>query len=79
MIAIGSSTGGVESLLKVFSRLPSDLPPIVMTQHIPYGFSNSFALRLNDHSAVEVCEAKRWADFRIWTCLFSTWKYAFNY
>lgn len=58
VIAIGSSTGGVESLLKVFSRLPSDLPPIVMTQHIPYGFSNSFALRLNDHSAVEVCEAK---------------------
>lgn len=58
LIAIGSSTGGVESLLKVFKRLPSGLPPILITQHIPYGFSNSFAHRLNDNSEVEVCEAK---------------------
>jgi two-component system, chemotaxis family, protein-glutamate methylesterase/glutaminase len=58
LIAIGSSTGGVESLLKVFRELPGDLPPILITQHIPYGFSNSFAQRLNDSSEVEVCEAK---------------------
>ena len=58
VIAIGSSSGGVESLLKVFRRLTDDLPPIVITQHIPYGFSSSFAQRLNDHSAVSVCEAK---------------------
>lgn len=58
LIAIGSSTGGVESLLRVFKRLPSELPPILITQHIPYGFSNSFAHRLNDNSEVEVCEAK---------------------
>ncbi|RXI24980.1 protein-glutamate methylesterase/protein-glutamine glutaminase [Aliarcobacter trophiarum] len=57
LIAIGSSTGGVESLLKVFSKLPNNLPPIVMTQHIPYGFSSSFAQRLNDYSEVNVCEA----------------------
>ncbi len=58
LIAIGSSTGGVESLLRVFRKLPGDLPPILITQHIPYGFSNSFAHRLNDNSDVEVCEAK---------------------
>lgn len=58
VIAIGSSTGGVESLLKVFKKLPSGLPPIVITQHIPYGFSNSFAHRLNDNSEVIVAEAK---------------------
>ena len=58
LIAIGSSTGGVESLLRVFRKLPGDLPPILITQHIPYGFSNSFAHRLNDNSEVEVCEAK---------------------
>lgn len=58
LIAIGSSTGGVESLLRVFKRLPSNLPPILITQHIPYGFSNSFAHRLNDNSDVIVCEAK---------------------
>jgi two-component system chemotaxis response regulator CheB len=56
IIGIGSSTGGVESLLKVFESLPSDLPPIVITQHIPYGFSTSFAARLNEHSQVDVCE-----------------------
>ncbi len=58
IIAIGSSTGGVESLLRVFKKLPNDLPPILITQHIPYGFSNSFAQRLNDNSEVDVCEAK---------------------
>lgn len=56
IIAIGSSTGGVESLLKVFKKLPAGLPPIVITQHIPYGFSSSFAQRLDDHSAVNVKE-----------------------
>ncbi len=58
VIAIGSSTGGVESLLRVFKDLTGDLPPIVITQHIPYGFSKSFADRLNDNSALNVCEAK---------------------
>jgi len=58
IIGIGSSTGGVESLLTVFKKLPSNLPPIVMTQHIPYGFSSSFAHRLNDHSNVIVSEVK---------------------
>ena len=59
IIAIGSSTGGVESLLKIFQKLPSGLPPIVITQHIPYGFSGSFAKRLNDHSDVFVSEVEK--------------------
>jgi two-component system chemotaxis response regulator CheB len=58
VIGIGSSTGGVESLLTVFKELKAGLPPIIITQHIPYGFSSSFAQRLNDHSSVNVCEAK---------------------
>ena len=58
IIGIGSSTGGVESLLTVFKNLPSNLPPIVITQHIPYGFSSSFAQRLNDHSEVIVSEVQ---------------------
>ncbi|MEA2017745.1 MAG: chemotaxis-specific protein-glutamate methyltransferase CheB [Campylobacterota bacterium] len=58
IIGIGSSTGGVESLLTVFKKLPSNLPPIVITQHIPYGFSSSFAQRLNDYSNVLVSEVK---------------------
>jgi len=59
IIGIGSSTGGVESLLQVFKKLPDGLPPIVMTQHIPYGFSSSFAQRLNDHSSVNVVEVEQ--------------------
>jgi two-component system chemotaxis response regulator CheB len=58
IIGIGSSTGGVESLLTVFKSLPSGLPPIVITQHIPYGFSSSFAQRLDDHSNVNVIEVQ---------------------
>ena len=58
IICIGSSTGGVESLLKVFQNLPSGLPPIVITQHIPYGFSSSFAQRLNSYSDVFVSEVQ---------------------
>ncbi|MEA3499343.1 MAG: chemotaxis-specific protein-glutamate methyltransferase CheB [Campylobacterota bacterium] len=58
IIGIGSSTGGVESLLTIFKKLPSGLPPIVITQHIPYGFSSSFAQRLNDHSDVNVSEVQ---------------------
>jgi len=58
VIGIGSSTGGVESLLKVFKKLPPDLPPIIITQHIPYGFSKSFAMRLNNESRVKVKEAQ---------------------
>jgi two-component system chemotaxis response regulator CheB len=58
IIGIGSSTGGVESLIKVFSSLPDDLPPIVITQHIPYGFSGSFAQRLNSLSKVDVSEVE---------------------
>jgi len=58
IIGIGSSTGGIEALLRIFKNLPKDLPPIIISQHIPYGFSNSFAQRLNDNSQVTVKEAK---------------------
>lgn len=57
MIAIGSSTGGVEALREVFIRLPANVPPIVITQHMPASFTGSFAARLNSLSQVEVCEA----------------------
>jgi two-component system chemotaxis response regulator CheB len=58
VIAIGSSTGGVEALLTIFKELPDNLPPIVITQHIPYGFSSSFAKRLNQESKVNVKEVQ---------------------
>lgn len=57
MVAIGSSTGGVEALLTVLSRYPANCPPTVVTQHMPAAFTKSFADRLNRASAAEVSEA----------------------
>jgi len=58
IIAIGSSTGGVEALRDIFMTLPANCPPIVMTQHMPEQFTPSFAARLNSLSQVNVAEAK---------------------
>lgn len=57
LVAIGSSTGGVEALRDIILALPADSPPIVITQHIPPKFSASFAERLDSLAAVRVKEA----------------------
>lgn len=57
LVAIGSSTGGVEALRDIVLALPADAPPVVCTQHIPPKFSASFADRLNGLAAVRVKEA----------------------
>jgi two-component system chemotaxis response regulator CheB len=58
LVAIGSSTGGTEAVCDVLSCLPKNIPPIVITQHIPAVFSAAFAKRLNDFCPFEVREAK---------------------
>src|SRR5690606_38763503 len=58
IVAIGSSTGGVEALKEVITILPPDSPPILITQHMPPRFTGSFAARLDSLSAVTVTEAK---------------------
>lgn len=57
LIAIGSSTGGVEAIKEVVCRLPADTPPIVIVQHMPPKFTSSFAARLNNICAMQVHEA----------------------
>jgi two-component system, chemotaxis family, protein-glutamate methylesterase/glutaminase len=57
VIAIGASTGGVETLMEIFSHLQPPLPPILIALHIPFGFSGSFAERLNRLSPLNVQEA----------------------
>jgi len=57
LVAIGASTGGTEAIRGVLTHVPADFPAIVMVQHMPVGFTNSFAERLNELSAVEVMEA----------------------
>jgi len=57
IIAIGASTGGTVALTEVITKLPRDIPGIVIVQHMPAGFTASFAERLNELSQVEVLEA----------------------
>lgn len=64
LIAIGASTGGVEALTAVVSALPLDAPGIVIVQHMPARFINSFARRLNSASAMTVREAVNGAVVR---------------
>lgn len=58
VVAIGSSTGGTEALRAVLTALPAQSPGIIMTQHMPEGFTASFAERLNSLCEIEVREAK---------------------
>lgn len=57
IIAIGASTGGTEATLSVLKQLPADCPGIVITQHMPEGFTKMYAERLNRICAMEVREA----------------------
>ena len=47
VVAIGASTGGVQALASILPDLVSNHSPIVITQHMPAGFTTSFARRLN--------------------------------
>lgn len=59
IIAIGSSTGGPNALRFLFSNIPWNInAPIVIAQHMPKEFTESFAERLNDVSEMNVVEAK---------------------
>ncbi len=59
IVAIASSTGGPKALQEVIPRLPENLnAPIMLVQHMPKGFTQSLASRLNELSRVSVTEAK---------------------
>lgn len=57
VIAIGASTGGTEAIKEVLVQMPADSPAIVITQHMPPGFTTSFAARLNGLCQITVKEA----------------------
>jgi two-component system, chemotaxis family, protein-glutamate methylesterase/glutaminase len=57
IVAIGASTGGVEALREVLCGLPADSPAVVVTQHMPAGFTTRFAERLDSLAQVTVAEA----------------------
>jgi len=57
ILAIGSSTGGVEALMTILAAFPANCPPTVITQHMPATFTKSFAARLDRISGATVAEA----------------------
>ncbi|MDP2143625.1 MAG: chemotaxis response regulator protein-glutamate methylesterase [Gallionella sp.] len=58
LIIIGASTGGTEAIKEVLTRLPADVPGILVTQHMPENFTKSFADRLNSLCKISVKEAE---------------------
>lgn len=57
LICVGASTGGTEAIKEVLIKMPADSPAIVITQHMPPGFTTSFAARLNSLCQITVQEA----------------------
>ncbi len=57
LIFIGASTGGTEAIKEILVHMPADTPAIVITQHMPPGFTTSFAARLNSLCQITVKEA----------------------
>lgn len=58
LIAIGASTGGTEAIREVLEPLPADTPGILVAQHMPPGFTKSFAQRLDSLCRIRVKEAE---------------------
>ncbi len=58
VIVIGASTGGTVAIEQILNRLPADAPPIVIVQHMPALFTNSFARRVDSLTAMNILEAQ---------------------
>jgi len=58
IVAIGASTGGPQALTYILTRLPQNIPPILIVQHMPEGFTGPFAERLDRMCKFEVKEAE---------------------
>jgi two-component system, chemotaxis family, protein-glutamate methylesterase/glutaminase len=58
LIIIGASTGGTEAIKEFLVQLPPDCPGILITQHMPEGFTRSFANRLDKLCKISVKEAE---------------------
>ncbi len=58
VVALGASTGGTEALEQVIKGFPSDMPPVIVVQHMPAGFTKLYSERLDRCCKVDVKEAE---------------------
>lgn len=58
LILLGASTGGTEAIKEVLTQLPPTSPPVVIVQHMPAGFTASFARRLDGICRITVKEGE---------------------
>ena len=58
IVAIGASTGGTEAIFSVVQNFGTDIPGVVIVQHMPPGFTNMYAKRLDNQCRVIVKEAE---------------------
>ena len=58
IVAIGASTGGTEAIFEVAKEFGTDIPGVVVVQHMPPGFTAMYAKRLNDQCRIQVKEAE---------------------
>ena len=58
IIFIGASTGGTEATREVLQHLPADCPAVMITQHMPPGFTKNYAARLDGQCRMSVKEAE---------------------
>jgi len=58
LLIVGASTGGTEAIREVLTPLPPDAPAVLIAQHMPPGFTKSFAQRLNGLCRITVKEAE---------------------
>lgn len=65
IVAIGSSTGGVEALIQILSTFPDNCPPTIITQHMPASFLAGFAARLDRSITPKVSLASDGAELKV--------------
>ncbi|MFN9103664.1 MAG: chemotaxis response regulator protein-glutamate methylesterase [Betaproteobacteria bacterium] len=58
IIFIGASTGGTEATRELLAEMPADSPAVMITQHMPPGFTKSYAVRLDSLCRIRVAEAR---------------------
>jgi len=64
IIALGSSTGGTEAVKSMVKGLPKNSPAIVISQHLPAAFSDSFAKHVNEVTEMTACVAENGQEIR---------------